>query len=280
MENIKITFVCCPKPFTTDFKDIQYNAIKSWALLKTVDKIVVCGNEEGVRDFVERMKEETESGKIEYIEKIKRTKNGTPLVDHIFKIGANHSQKHVCYINCDIILLDDFDSMFIDFIEAFPKQENFLIVGKRWDWHNPTPIMFDENWQNTVKEMSTKDGHLHSESAIDYFLHTKTTFPSIHPFAIGKFFWDNWLVGNAFRRPEVITVDVTESVFAIHQNSPWYVYNESVSQKSKATDCEEAIMNRSFESFGKNIKNGTKYYSTIKNDRNIFVKKKYSSLNK
>ena len=41
-------------------------------------------------------------------------------------------------------------------------------------------------------------------------------------------------------------------------------------------DCEEAIMNKSFESFGKNVVTGTKYYSTIKDGKNIFSKKNYS----
>lgn len=280
MENNKITFVCCPKPFTKDFSDIQYNAIKSWTLLKMVNNIIICGNEEGVEDFANKMREDVPSIDIKHVGKIKRTDNGTPLVNHIFKIGAKYSKKYVCYINCDIILLNDFDQMFIDFIKAFPKQENILIVGKRWDWHNPVPINFDENWQARIKELALKDGHIHSESAIDYFLHTTTTFPLIYPFAIGKFFWDNWLVGNAFKRPEVLTLDVSESVFIIHQNSPWYVYSESVSEKSKAMDCEEAIMNKSFESFSKNIKNGTKYSSSLIDGRNIFTKKKYSSLNK
>ena len=275
-EKDKITFVCCPKLFNADFKDIQYNAIKSWTLLKTIGKIVICGNEDGVSDFVDSIKKESDVP-IEYVEKIKRTKNGTPLVNDIFKIGSSRSIKYVCYINCDIILLSDFDKMFVDFVNEYSKQEKLLLVGKRWDWQNPKAIVFDDNWENTLKEVAKSDGHFHTDSAIDYFIHTNTTFTKIHPFAIGKFFWDNWLVGNAFRRPEVITIDVTDSVFAIHQNSPWYVYSESVSEKSKATDCEEAIMNKSFESFGKRINDGTKYYSTNKNNKNVFTKKNYAT---
>jgi hypothetical protein len=276
----KVTFVCCPKPFTTDFKDIQYNAIKSWTLLKTVDKILICGDEEGVEDFAKHIQTETTTP-IEYIKKVKRTVNGTPLVNSIFKIGSTHSQKYVCYINCDIILLSDFDTTFTEYINKFPKQKQCLLVGRRWDWQNPAPVNFDDHeWQTNVKNVAINDGHMHTDSAIDYFIHTNTTFPKIHPFAIGKFFWDNWLVGNAFRRPEVITIDLTETVFAIHQNSPWYVYSQSVSEKSKATDCEEAVKNRSFDSFGRRITNGTKYNSTMQDDQLTFVKKNTTKIYK
>ena len=74
-----------------------------------------------------------------------------------------------------------------------------------------------------VKNKAKNDGILHSATGVDYFLHTKQTFPHIYPFAIGKFFWDHWVVGNAFKREDVTTIDVTETVFAIHQDSPWYV---------------------------------------------------------
>lgn len=273
---MSLTFVCCPKPFNNDFKDIQYNAIKSWTLLNTVAKIIICGNEEGVNEFADRMTQES-TIPIEYVDKIKRTNNGTPLVNDIFKIGATRSNKYVCYINCDIILLSDFDCMFTEFMKSFPKQDKFLIIGRRWDWYNPKPILFDDEWEVRTKDMAKLDGHLHTDSAIDYFIHSNTTFSKIHPFAIGKFFWDNWLVGNAFKRPEVMTIDVTDSVFVIHQNSPWYVYSESVSDRDKAADCEEAIMNKSFEEFGRNINNGTKYFSTTKDHKITFAKKNYSS---
>ena len=41
----------CPKPFLPDYTVMQTNAIISFKSLKSCEKIIVCGNKEGVADF-------------------------------------------------------------------------------------------------------------------------------------------------------------------------------------------------------------------------------------
>jgi hypothetical protein len=275
---MKITFVCCPKPFLKEYYAIQNNAIKSWSQLEYVDKIIICGDEEGIEKYATNLQKEINIDDVEkiiYKKTIKRNKYNTPLIDRLFKIGTQTDNEYVCYINSDIVLLNDFDKTFKAFLDKFPNRKSFLLIGQRWDWANPKAIDFsDSNWQNKIKRQAKKNGKVHSPAGIDYFLHTKQTFPHIHPFAIGRFFWDRWIVGNAYKRPEVITVDVTETVFAIHQDSPWYINKAVQTDRKKLMHSIEATKNKSFDRYGRNISDGTRYKSKIKNNEIEFIKKK------
>ena len=276
---MKITFVCCPKPFLKEYFDIQNNAIQSWIRLEYVDKIIICGDEQGIEKYATNLQNEVntdENQKIIYKKTIKRNKFNTPLIDKLFKIGTQTDNQYVCYINSDIIILSDFCTTFKAFLNKFPERKSFLLIGQRWDWTNPKPIDFNDiNWQSNVKKQAKSDGKMHSPTGIDYFLHTKETFPHIYPFAIGKFFWDHWIVGNAFKRSNVITVDVSETVFAIHQDSPWYINKVIQTDRKKAMQSIEATKNKSFDRYGRHIGNGTRYKSQFKNNDEIeFIKKK------
>lgn len=272
----KITFVCCPKPFTSEFYDIQDNAIMSWSKLKSTSKILICGDEIGVKEYAENLINIVNRRKIEIIHvgSVPCNDYGTPLVDGIFQIGSKYCDTYTCYINSDIILLSDFDKTFDEYVKVNANTKDCLIVGQRWDWNNPIKINFnDPEWESHIKQTALKDGELHAPSGIDYFLHTKTTYPFIHPFAIGKFWWDNWLMGNAYKRANVKTVDVTETVFAIHQNSPWFQGNKALSydKKQEFIKSTEVVKNHSFDNYGRVITNGTRYKSVYKDGKISFV---------
>jgi hypothetical protein len=273
-----ITFICCPKPFTSEFHEIQNNAIVSWTKLKSVNQIIICGNETGVKEYADQLLRNVNRRNIEiiHIPNVPCNEYGTPLVDEIFKIGSSYCEKYICYINSDIILLSDFDTTFQAYI-ASSNNDDCLIVGQRWDWFNPTSVNFnDANWEEGTKQKALSDGEMHAPSGIDYFLHTKTTYPFIYPFGIGKFWWDNWLMGNAYKRENVKTVDVTNTVFAIHQNSPWFQGNKALTQDKKQDFLKsaEVIKNHSFDNYGKVITNGTRYKSIYSSDNTIsFLKK-------
>ena len=276
----KITFVCCPKPFIPDFYDIQHNAIISWTKLKSVDKILICGNDEGVEQYAENLSQniDRKSTEIVYIKHIKVSEFGTPLVDDLFRLGEEYADKYACYINADIILLSDFDNTFDAFckhIKTNEVQQKLLLVGTRWDWRNPKSIDFEDvEWQKKAKEEATNDGVMHAPTGIDYFLFSKGTFPKMHPFALGKFWWDNWIVGNAFRRQDVITVDVSSTVFAIHQNSPWFSCGNVDNAFNNISSGTEYKRNHSYDPFGRNIATGTSYKSLKGSDGSIaFVNK-------
>lgn len=275
---MSLTFICCPKPFLPQFKDIQNNAIVSWTKLKSVNKIIICGDDEGVEDYTMELIS-LNTNKIEYVKNIEKNSYGTPLVNCLFKLGADKSSGYVCYINADIILLQDFDETFQAFINQYPKQKDFLLIGRRWDWHHPIPIDFTkDDWQTVVSEKAKADGEWHAITGIDYFIHSRTTYPTIPAFALGRFIWDNWLVGNAQGKKNVMTVDLTNTVLCIHQNCPWFMNKNLVNttDKKKALQGPEALINKKLGGNikGRNIKTGTSFKS-IKGAKGVikFVKK-------
>jgi len=276
----KITFVCCPKPFLPEFYDIQHNAIMSWTKLKSVDKIIICGNDEGVEEYVDFLMKtaDRKSSEIIYKKHIKVSDFGTPYVDELFNIAADETEKYACYINSDIILLSDFDdtfNAFCDYNDNVAHKKDFLLMGTRWNWKNPKSIDFtDANWESIVTNIAKNDGSMHAPTGIDYFVYSKTTFPNMHPFSLGKMWWDNWIVGNAFRRPNVTTIDVSKSVFAIHQNSPWFSSGDihtSMKVFGMGVECQR---NKAFDPYLRHIATGTNEVSYLDSDGRIMFRKK------
>ena len=114
---MSISFVCCPKPFTREFATLQENAIKSWGNLPCEKEIIICGKESGTKEFVEKCKHQIP---LRWIPDIEYTKKGTPLVSSILEIvQAQAKYNTICYVNCDIILFDDFCSTLSKFKESF-----------------------------------------------------------------------------------------------------------------------------------------------------------------
>src|SRR5207237_5103881 len=66
---------------------------------------------------------------------------GTPLLDWAFREAvARGSGELLCYVNADIILLDDF----LAAARRLPAGD-FLAIGQRWDCDISSPIEFGEN---------------------------------------------------------------------------------------------------------------------------------------
>lgn len=280
-----LTFVCCPKPFSKAFSAIQRNAINSWCNLECVDKIVIVGNELGVENYIENLKKREERkkrNKIIYLKDIPTNKYGTPLVNHIFKIAATYCDKYVCYINCDIILTNDFQRSFTQFIEQYSSQKDFLLIGRRWDWHHPKKIEFlQKGWRGRVRQEAKRDGKYHAITGIDYFVFSKTTYNQVNipPFGLGKFWWDLWLIGTASNMENVMTVDLSTTVFAIHQDSPWFQNQKQINSRESALNTAESLENKTMAGSicrGMNINKATQFKSKLesKNETDIlFIEK-------
>ena len=99
-----LIIVACPLPFIRENKMIQENAILSWKKLNIKKKIVITANETGTEEFCKLHN-------LIYEPDVKLSKWGTPLIPSVFEMGIKHSENNkdiIMYINCDIILLEDF----------------------------------------------------------------------------------------------------------------------------------------------------------------------------
>lgn len=203
-----ITLFTIPKPFEGHNAIIQKNAIKSWTLLHPQCEIILFGNDSGVDEIAREFN-------VLHIPEIKRNEYGTPLLNDVFYKADKIAKNNVlCYVNADIILMQDF----IEAVTSVNKKvRNFLLVGERWNIEINDGLSFDENWDAHLKNHTLKEGELFSRYGIDYFVFSRHLWCDIPPFAIGRTCWDNWLLFNAESRNKKV-IDGSQAIMAIHQN--------------------------------------------------------------
>lgn len=214
-----ITFFTTTKAFKGHFKTIQTNAIKSWLAIKPRPEIILFGNENGTEQFCK-------NSNLKHIPLVETNEYGTPLLNDIIEKGQEYASNDlVCYINCDIILLKDFMDALLE-LKDWGKP--FLMVGQRWDVDIDHEIDFsdpdyDENLQNII----SASGFKRPPQWIDYFVFPKGILKDIHPFAVGRPYWDNWFLWNA-RKSGLNVVDVSDFVMPIHQNHDYSHHSEGL----------------------------------------------------
>ena len=125
-----ITIFAIPKPFKGHVEVIQGNAIRSWMNLDTSPEVILYADEEGVADFAHK-------NNLKHVPGVTRNEFNTPLLDDIFKKTQEiASNDIICYVNSDIIFLNDFITTVK---EVASRKNKFLTVGKRWNVDIKTP---------------------------------------------------------------------------------------------------------------------------------------------
>ncbi len=205
-----ISIFACPKPFTNPhIATIQRNAITSWTLLQPRPEIIIFGEEEGTSDICNELG-------LRHSPEMARNEHGTPLLNNIFQMASRMAtHQHVCFINADIVLMEDFMSA-VRTVSVWRQQ--FLMVGRRWDVGITQPLEFrDPQWRENLKTTVQDCGKQQLPTWIDYFVFPKGLYQNLPAFAIGRPFYDNWLIWQTARLKAPI-VDASASVMAVHQN--------------------------------------------------------------
>jgi hypothetical protein len=203
-----LTIFTAPKPFThPHIRTIQRNAIQSWMHLKDVSVILI-GEEAGLAETA------AEFGLL-HQSKIVRNDKGTPLVSSIFALArqASHSPL-LCYANADMILMPD---LVTAARQVQAQRARFLVVGQRWNLDITAPLEFTPGWEAELRYQAITRGEFYTPWGVDYFVFPREQYSEIPDFAIGRPSWDNWMLYHA-HSTGWLSVDVTRSVVAIHQN--------------------------------------------------------------
>lgn len=230
--NISITIFAVPKPFIGDIGIIQRNAITSWTLLEPRPEIILLGNETGTEKIAKELG-------IRYLQKVKCNQYGTPLLDGIFaEVQRLANNKILTYINADIILTKDFLTTVQQVAAEFPQ---FLLTGRRWNLELETAIKLeDKNWVKNLQELVWERGILAPETAKDYFVFPKHLYLEVPEFAIGRGYWDNWMVNLALEKNYPV-IDGSQTILAVHQN---HSYSHVIGGKTEAYLGKEAEINQ------------------------------------
>src|SRR4030067_670629 len=171
-----LTFFTIPKPFHGYLNIIQTNSIQSWLRLYPECEIILFGNNDGIDETASRFG-------LKHVPVIERNSYGTPLLNSIFdKAQDLATHRLVCYVNTDIILMNDF----IEAVQRIRKK-HFLMVGQRWNIDLKDEIDFKSiDWDIKLRKHVYKVGEPLGEGGIDYFVFPKGLLTNIPPFAIGR----------------------------------------------------------------------------------------------
>jgi hypothetical protein len=205
-----LTFFTTGKPFRGHSGTIQRNALKSWTLLHADVEVILFGDEEGAAEAARELG-------IRHEPHVERSEYGTKRLDYLFTTARALARHDVlCYVNCDIILMEDFCRALEQVRAAYSR---FLMVGRRWDAEIWEPYYFTRaNWQARLKAVIRQRGQQRTPEWIDYFAFSRDLYgSSIPPLVVGRVHWDHWLVWRALACKEPV-VDVSPSVMAVHQN--------------------------------------------------------------
>ncbi len=207
----KFTIFSVPKAFIGHIGTIQYNAIISWTLLKPKPEIFLFGNETGIAEVAKKLD-------LIHVPEVKHNEYGTPLLDSIFaNVHQRASHSTIVYLNTDIILTGNFSSA----VQSVTQNlKDYLLIGRRWNMDRDKVIEFDVNWESALHQHIKEKGYLADRDCKDYFVFPKHLFAKIPPFAVGRGYWDTWMVRKALT-DGVPLVDASLVITAIHQNHPY-----------------------------------------------------------
>jgi len=108
----------------------------------------------------------------------------------------------------------------------------FLAIGQRYDLDLGSLIDFSElDWVSHLRERVYKEGKPYPPMGSDYFVFVKDTLGEIPPFAVGRPFWDNWMIFNA-RDSGMPVIDITRTNLVVHQTHDYSHVRNSFNEGS------------------------------------------------
>lgn len=199
-----ITIFTIPKPFNHKTKVIQNNAIQSWKLL--TDNILLFGDDLGIAKVAKHYK-------INNITKVKKNSFGTPILSDVFDQAYNYAKYcTLAYVNCDVILD-------IDFIKAIKKIKlnKYFLVAKRRNIDIGFSIDFKKNWKKKLNYLLIKQNRFKPVgNSSEFFVFPNNVKFNMPLFAIGRLYWDSWLIYKA-KLSKIPVIDATNSIVYFHQ---------------------------------------------------------------
>lgn len=205
-----LTFFTTAKPFRGHDGLIQRNALKSWKRLRADGEVILFGDEEGAVEIAQELG-------IRHEPQVVRNESGAKRLDTMFaRVQEMARYELLCYINCDIILMQDFCAA-LECVKA--KHGKFLMVGRRWDTQIDTSYDFENrDWDVRLRAQVLREGRQRTPDWIDYFVFVRGLYNAkFPPLVVGRVHWDNWLVWKALEE-RCPVVDVSNAVMAVHQN--------------------------------------------------------------
>src|ERR1700730_13384290 len=206
MSSPLITLLALPKPFDGHIGIIQRNAITSWTKLSPRPEIFLFGEEHGTAQIAAELQ-------IGHLRHIHRNEFGTPLLNDLLQRAKEVAKTPMLgYVNCDIILLQEFQDSVVSIHQQIAK---FLAVAHRWEIDLRKNLDFNADRPLHLEVLPPGvPGH---HTAIDAFVFTRDVYSQVPSLAIGRAWFDQWLIKDALLHHTPV-VDITKVARAVHQN--------------------------------------------------------------
>jgi hypothetical protein len=224
-----LTIFATPKKFSGNIDLIQRNAIASWTRMNPRPDVILFGTEPGTADVAGELG-------LHHVAGVKCNEWGTPLVSDLFALAEQlGGGAALCYVNADIVLFDSFAKA-ISRVAVW--SDRFLVVGRRTDLDVKEAIDFSDGWDKKLANRARQEGKLQIARSIDYFAFSRGLYAAMPPLAIGRFWWDNWLLWKA-RSLDAKVVDASQTVLAVHQNHDYShtSYGPSKEEMMASAEC-------------------------------------------
>lgn len=202
-----LTILSTPKPFVGHIGLIQRNAIGSWVRLSPRPQIILFGDSPGTREVATEFE-------VEHVPIVETNELGTPYLRSLIQAGERHARHDLlCYVNGDIILTEGLERA-AQYVSTFGA--SFLLVSARINLDLDVPILFDRDWRAWLRTTCEARGTAGDHTSLDFFVFPKGFYRDIPPLAIGRAWFDQWMIKAAVHLGSV--VDATALRPIVHQN--------------------------------------------------------------
>jgi hypothetical protein len=225
-----ITFITVPRPRVDYSHREKYKlAISSWLSASKNSKVILYVPEEEFdttgrlqKEFVDMFGE----NRVFYKGYLKSDQDNVPYVDDWFKRGVDDAEtKYVCFINTDILLSSNWMKRLKQVYSVFDERKKLVLINQRIDFDlNADASWFKYNSPTLLEDIDNlvqRSHHeTHSPAGIDTFTFRKDFLPFnpdvIPPFIVGRYNWDNWLVGYLLQTATVVSFGIDPPVYHIN----------------------------------------------------------------
>ncbi|CAF1937112.1 unnamed protein product [Rotaria magnacalcarata] len=191
---------------------IQTNSIWSWSQLVPMKNILLFVDHETSCSFLKTEYPNITCYNFASLKCLHSTYK-RPYINCAFDIAQQQKQTSILvFVNGDIMLHNSI-SHTISFVNA--NMHEFFLVGCRRDYEMSPSL----NYSDSEKTLQNGLNHsqIHSTTGIDFIAFKINTSVRMPPFLVGVYRWDNWLLSEILLRTNITVIDVTQSIFVIHQ---------------------------------------------------------------
>lgn len=227
-----MTFITVPRPFAKgDIFERNKLAIHSWLSISNSSRIILFVNRKEFDPsgrFPALLDELYGAHRIRYAGPIRGDHKGVPYIDDWFIKGLKAVEsKYVCFINSDIVLSSKWLRR-VKQVYSVMNDKQLVLIGQRIDFDlQPEKLnslhFGSKDFLKEIDEFVMSSNHSdHSPYGVDTFTFRADDPPfdpeKIPPFIMGRYNWDNWLVGwlNANEKIETITFNLSPPIYHVN----------------------------------------------------------------